>query len=353
MGDAEAHISVVTETRMGVPPPLASGLRIQELGDSLVVQFRPRRSWGALLFLTFWLLFWTAGGLAAAREVPKAPPSGAAFLLLWLCGWAAGECTAAFVIAWQLFGRTLLTVTPDGLEVRKQIGRFALTKRYDAALVRDITAIRVPADDGEGLRKDFCIGVSLGDTTVRIGEGLNEREAEYLASIVFSRVRPRSWWSEEEEARKSAPQSSATEESDRTRLGLIALVAVAIVVLGGTLLVARFGHRESPRAAPSEQPLRRLPPDRGRFSNPRDFAAAVTSYFLGSGPVKVMGNPSCGRHVTWTKWTCRVKAKETNGPFAGRVLSFRCATVDTIGGVTCSPSVDVLSATPPGPAPSR
>jgi hypothetical protein len=338
---------------MGVAPPLASGLRIQELGDSLVVQFRPRRSWGALLFLTLWLLFWTAGGLAAAREVPKAPPSGAAFLLFWLCGWAAGECTAAFVIAWQLFGRTLLTVTPDGLEVRKQIGRLALTKRYDAALVRDITAIRVPADGGEGLRNDFCLGVSLGDTTVRIGEGLNEREAEYLASIVLSRIRPRSWWSEEEEARHSAPQSTATEESDRTRLGLIALVAVALVVLGGTLLVDRFGHHESPRARTGEQPSRRFPPDRLQFSNPRDFAAAVTTYLLASGSVIVLGSPRCGQHVTWTKWTCRVKAKETNGPFAGRVLSFRCATVARIGGLTCSPLVDVLSATPAGSAPSR
>jgi hypothetical protein len=338
---------------MGVSPPLATGLRIQDLGDSLVVQFRPRRSWGALLFFTLWLLFWTAGGLAAAREVPKAPPSGAAFLLFWLCGWAAGEFTVAFVLAWQLFGRILLTVTPDGLEVRKQIGRFALTGRYDAALVRDITAVRVPADDGEGLRKDFCLGVSLGDTTVRIGEGLNEREAEYLASIVLSRIRPRSWWSEEKAARQSAPRSTATEGSDRTRLGLIALVAVAVVVLGGALLVARFGHRESPRAAPSEQPSRKLPPDRVQFSNPRDFAAAVTSYFLGSGPVEVLGRPSCARHVTWAKWTCRARATETRGPFAGRLLSFRCATVDTIGGVTCSPLVDVLSATPPVSAPGR
>jgi len=33
------------------PPP--TGSRIQELGDRLIVHFRPRRSWGALTFLAF------------------------------------------------------------------------------------------------------------------------------------------------------------------------------------------------------------------------------------------------------------------------------------------------------------
>jgi hypothetical protein len=188
---------------MGVPPPLASGLRIQDLGDSLLVHFRPRRAWGGLLFLTIWLVFWTAGGVFAAGEVPKAAPGEAAGLLLWLCGWVAGECVAALMVAWQLFGRVLLTVTVDRLEVSKQIGRFARTKQYEAALVRDITATRVP-DDGDFVRKDFCLGVSFGDKTVRIGEGMNEREAEYVASIVLSHIRPRSRWSEEEERLQSA-----------------------------------------------------------------------------------------------------------------------------------------------------
>ena len=187
---------------MGVPPPLASGLGTQDLGDRLLVHFRAQRKWGALCFLTVWLVFWTVGGLLAAREVPRAPGE-AAGLVLWLCGWAVGECFAALTIAWQLFGRTLLSVTVDRLEVSKQIGRFARTKQYKALLVTDITATRVP-DDGDFVRKDFCLGVSFGDEIVRIGEGMNERQAEYVASIVLARIRPRSWWSEEEEPLRAA-----------------------------------------------------------------------------------------------------------------------------------------------------
>jgi hypothetical protein len=209
-GVAGADATDITQIRMGVPPPLASGLRMQDMGDSLLVHFRARRERGALCFLTVWLVFWTAGGLLAAREVPKAAPGEAAGLLLWLCGWAVGECLAALTIAWQLIGRILLTVTVDRLEVSRQIGRFARTRQYKAALVTDITATRVP-DDGDFVRKDFCLGVSYGDKTVRIGEGMNEREAEYAASVVLARIRPRSWWSEEEEREQSAPASVATE----------------------------------------------------------------------------------------------------------------------------------------------
>src|SRR6266705_3299751 len=149
MGDADTRASAVTEIRMDVPPPPASGLRMRELGDSLVVYFRPRRSWGALVFLGVWFLGWTAGGIAVASQLPKANPGEAAFLLFWLCGWVFGECFAAGVIAWQFFGRELLTVTSDKLEVRQEIGRLARTKRYEAALVQDVTAAQVPHDEDE------------------------------------------------------------------------------------------------------------------------------------------------------------------------------------------------------------
>ena len=48
--------------------PPATGSRIQELGDLLVVYFRLRRSWGTLGFLAFWLTLWTAGGIAALTQ---------------------------------------------------------------------------------------------------------------------------------------------------------------------------------------------------------------------------------------------------------------------------------------------
>jgi hypothetical protein len=51
--------------QMDLAPPPETGSRVQELGDRLVVHFQPRRSWFEIAFLTFWLTFWTAGGIAA------------------------------------------------------------------------------------------------------------------------------------------------------------------------------------------------------------------------------------------------------------------------------------------------
>jgi len=186
------------KTQIDPAPPFAADLRIQETGD-LTVSFRPPRSGGSLVFLAVWLLGWTAGGVGAISSLPRASAGEAAFLLFWLCGWAFGECAAICVIAWQLHGRESLTVTPDELDVRHEIGRFSRTRRYNAVLVKDITAERVPHGEDERPRKDFCLRVSYGNDTVHIGHGMGEREADYIASLVLSRIRGRGWWSDEDE----------------------------------------------------------------------------------------------------------------------------------------------------------
>jgi hypothetical protein len=181
---------------MEVAPPPAPGSRIQELGDDLIVRFRAHRSWGTIVFLIVWLSIWTLGGGAAFYSLPLAGWGGRAFLLVWLCGWAYGECFAIASLAWQLCGREVLTVTPQDLEVRREVGRFVRTKRYDAALVRDILAARAQDDDDEEPRKDYCLEIAYNDVTVRVGEGMGEREADWMASMLLSRIRPRARWSD-------------------------------------------------------------------------------------------------------------------------------------------------------------
>ena len=336
-----------------VAPPPTSGPRMQELGDRLIVYFRPRRSWGTLVFLAVWLLGWTAGGLFVVSQLPRASPGEAAFLLLWLCGWVFGECGAVFVVGWQLFGRELLAVTPDYLEVRKEIGPFARTKMYDAALVQDVAAARVPHDEDEGPRPDFCLRISYGDETLRIGEGMGEREADYIASAVLSRIRGRSWWSDEVDVRRSSAHERSragtatlaaghfrVTETDRKSTTLLVGTLIAGLTIGGTLLAALLGSDESahrttpPRTAPSIQ----RPPAQRDFPNARAYAATMTSYLLTSARTSVLGRPECGKRVTWTQWACRVRAKATVGPFAGRPLPFRCSSVST-GGFICGPDI--------------
>jgi hypothetical protein len=181
-----------------VAPPPAPGSRIQELGEDLIVHFRAHRSWGVIGFLTFWLTGWTCAGVFILFMLPRANWGERAFMLLWLCPWAIGEFKAGAWLLWQLRGHEVLTVTPQDLEVRREAGPFVRTSRYDSELVQDVEAARAQADYDEEPRTDFGLKLSYDDKTVYVGEGMGEREAEWVAATVRSRIRPRARWSDKE-----------------------------------------------------------------------------------------------------------------------------------------------------------
>jgi len=216
-------------------------------GDRLIAHFRPRRSWSDLAFLTVWLTFWTFGGLAAAGAVPDAGPGGGAFLAAWLCGWFFGECFAVGVMAWQLFGRGAFVVTREDVELRRQIGPFVRTVRYDARRVEEIDAVPVPHDpEDEKPRSDFCVRVTFDDTTLYAGEGMKEHEAEHFAAIALALIGQRSWWGEDApRPRDGDPRTSVTslsfrdfelEEPARRQLAFVAATLLVCVVSIGAVL---------------------------------------------------------------------------------------------------------------------
>jgi hypothetical protein len=338
----------------GTPPP--TGSRIQDLGDHLVVRFRPQRSWGEVLFVPVWLAGWTFGGILVVGHVASDPWSDRAFLLFWLCGWAVGEAAVIVVISWQLFGRELLTVTPEQLEVRKMIGRFAQTKRYEVALVEDIQAARVPSDDDEPPRKDFCLKLSCGGRRLRIGEGMGEREAEYVASTILDRIRPRRWSGEENKLGTPPRAVGGESEYPKRAIAILAGILLAALLLGG-LAVALFTPDRSapksspaPAAAPVVDGIRTVqdsnrPPSQASFSNAAYFASAMTRFSLTSARAKVLGRPACDERPTWRQWSCTVTARATLPPFADRTLLYRCSAMTMpqpggrppVAGVLCGP----------------
>jgi hypothetical protein len=97
------------------------------------------------------------------------------FELVWLVGWAAGAVAVGAALLWLRRGRIVLTVGPTRLEVRKELGPFARVREYDAALAESVEGARVPADDDERPRSDYGLVIGLGESTVFVGEGLDER----------------------------------------------------------------------------------------------------------------------------------------------------------------------------------
>ena len=311
------------------PPPSATGFRVQELGESLIFDLRPRRMWGELVFLTIWLTFWTVGGIAATVAFMSAPWGGRAFLAVWLCGWVFGECAAVVAIAWQLLGHEVLTVTQEQLEVRQAVGRFSRTKRYEAALVRDVGAAPVPTDADEKPRKDFCVQFLYRDETVSVGERLDKHEAEHVASLVVARIRPRSWWGEEEPTVVYSGSDRSAELVEPSAAGarwrVLALMAAGVTVLFA-IAVIRDAHTRPDRRAPAPSTVAEtaLLPPRDAFAAARTLASATTASLLRAARTQMIGMPACKGNVSWTRWRCTVRAQATVGPFAGRTMRYYC-----------------------------
>jgi len=220
---------------------------IHELGDRLVVSFRPRRQWGVIVFLLVWLAGWTLGGGMAAVQLPRVSPGEAAFLLVWLSLWLAGEVSAFATLAWLLRGRELLTATSESLELRWRIGPFARTKLFAAAAVQRVGAERVPHDEDEKPRDDFGLRVSCVDDWLHFGEGVSEHEAEQIALAVEGRLRPRSWWGDRPRPLQAAPATTTlsagrfvVSEPAHRRAKIAAALLVGCLAGAGALLAALF-----------------------------------------------------------------------------------------------------------------
>ena len=291
-----------------------------------------------LAFLAVWLTFWTAGGIAAFIQLLHADWGARLFLLLWLCFWAFGESTAATIIAWQLFGRELLVVSREGLEVRKQIGPLTKTKLYEAPLVHDLKAARAPSEEDERPRKDFCLAFGYDDKTVRVGEGMSEREAEHIAATVSARIRPRTWWGEDSPAEPYEPplEGAAPTAPERRRLGILLQIVFPLLVVIAMASLAMSNRRDShgeraPEAAPADASHRGpvWPPTQDQFASMRVLASATTFQTLTSAKTIVLSQPACRPHPTWQEWTCTVTARPTLPPLAGRTLRYRCSVVST------------------------
>jgi hypothetical protein len=230
-------------------------------------------------------------------------------------------------------------VSPDVLELRRKLFGFCWLRRYEAARVEEITIGQMPAGDG-GPRKDYSLSLSYAGQTVWIGEGMGEREAEYVASVVRSRIGRTSWWND---ASGTQPRT-AVDPNDTLQLGAPArakaVLVSAVVIAALTLLVvpiARRSLRRHQQSVEPTQPATALPPIpiRDNFSSAREYAEAVTSWALKAGRSVSVSRPHCDPHSTWTHWSCGARVgSDARTRATGRAMPYRCRS-ESPGSLTC------------------
>jgi hypothetical protein len=100
-----------------------------------MIEIPARRNWFVILFLGFWLCGWALGEVMVPIKFfgGGVPAPAALFSLVWLGAWTLGGATAITIFAWMLAGREVITVTRDGLSIRRQVRGFGHTRTYDIA----------------------------------------------------------------------------------------------------------------------------------------------------------------------------------------------------------------------------
>jgi hypothetical protein len=163
---------------------------------------------------------------------------------------------------------------------------------------------------------------------------MSRSEAEQLAAVVWSRIHPRSWWDGERHAQLASESVVGDAAKPRRLKRWIPVILFPFVLVAVSFAVPTRKHHARRDAKPAPQEPW---PHREDFQKPRDYAVAVTSFVLRSGPQDLVDQPICGARVTWAEWTCSAHVKVHWGSFAGRSMAYKCSRV-AYGGVKCGPA---------------
>lgn len=166
---------------------------VENVASGARVTIPTARNWFVILFLCAWLGGWFFGFTSASGELlnpSNKTPTG--FLSFWLIGWTLGGIAACLSVLWQLFGQEVIEVN-NGLLIRRiLIGGIGLNREYDFSHIEafrvsqmDVTASHMarwsPVPFG---RTAGPIAFDYGARTIRFGSCLDEAEANGLVNYL-------------------------------------------------------------------------------------------------------------------------------------------------------------------------
>jgi len=170
--------------------------RIEQVQGVQKIIIPARRNWFVLLFLPFWLVIWTIGGVMAMYQLIAGPGGEQVFLTIWLLGWAAGWLFAASWLGWNISGREELAITGGALVRGWRLLGLGREKRYDLAQVRGLSIGTPPFPYGQ-MRITYPpflpmtfrpLKWNYGASTVYAASGLSEGEADMILTELQKRI---------------------------------------------------------------------------------------------------------------------------------------------------------------------
>jgi hypothetical protein len=149
------------------------------------IRIRARRSIFALLFIPFWLVMWTIGGVTAATQLLRGFDP---FVAFWLVAWGAGELAVTFAWFWMLWGAELVGVTGGDLELGQRLCGLTRSRLYRGRDIRNLSAAEAPPFYAQAqlnipflMRGRYgAVKFGYGGRTIRFAQGLDEAEGRLI-----------------------------------------------------------------------------------------------------------------------------------------------------------------------------
>ncbi len=150
-----------------------------------VIRIKAPRQIFVMLFLPFWLVMWTIGGVAAVYALIT---QFQVFILFWLGAWAAGWIAAAGTLVWMFTGVETVGVVGSDLEVSHLALGFSRRWLYQGSQIKNL-AIATQAVWPFQFRwqlpffrtaRNGSIKFNYGPRTIFAAAGLDEGEAQLI-----------------------------------------------------------------------------------------------------------------------------------------------------------------------------
>ena len=176
--------------RVAVPTAKAS---VFDTPAGLVINIPSTKNLILILFLGFWLCGWFFAEFSAIRqlETGKAAAGISLFMVVWLGGWTVGGAAAIYFWLWNAAGHEIISLTPTGLTVRRDILGFGRSKEYDLPSIKNLRIVpTLVIPNFNYAAQSFpggTIAFDYGAKTFRFGGGLDEAEASHLIDVLKSR----------------------------------------------------------------------------------------------------------------------------------------------------------------------
>ncbi len=150
-----------------------------------------RRAWFKVGLVALWLAGWILAERTAAGILRDLQPrDGTPTLMLLVLGlWTLAALIGVFLLVWLVWGREVVTVTPDSIAIRNEISGAGRRREFEMAYVERIRLRRaMPAKERQmltpGLGRAGWIEFDYRFRTYRFGTSIDRPEALGLLRMI-------------------------------------------------------------------------------------------------------------------------------------------------------------------------